>query len=83
MSRDHKTEAETLQADIDRLIDAYESGAYRNGSGQIRVACEAKELIFAFVDQAGNIVYRGRTLIPMGRRSVTRKRANADWVSQG
>lgn len=84
--RDFKREAEERRADIDRLIDQYDSGTGPPGPAVIDVNCFPGEIKFATPDQLGQLHYRGRILRCIKKRSASAERQvaarNADIEQQ-
>lgn len=62
---EHLSESELLQRQVDKLIDAYDSGNYRPGGTVIKVRCDPNHLTFAVSTQDGLYHYRGRLLQPI------------------
>lgn len=78
MTGAHLSESELLQRQVDKLLDAYDSGAYRKGGAVIPVRCDPKHLTFA-VEQDGLYHYRGRVLQPIVKpKPIPRKRSQLD-----
>jgi hypothetical protein len=76
-SRDFKREAEVRKEQIDKLIDAYDSGQYRSGPSVIDVMCFRGEIDFAMEGPDGKLHYRGRILNPVKKRTPSVERHNA------
>lgn len=76
---EHLSEPELLKRQVDQLIDAYESGAYRKGGSVVQVRCDPAHLTFALKTPDGLYHYRGRILQPIVKPKPTpRKRDQMD-----
>ena len=76
---DHLKDSEILQRDVDKIIDAQESGNYRAGSGVIQVKATEQQLAFAYRGPDGHLHYRGRILQPIGKpKPVSVKKQQVD-----
>lgn len=61
----HERDADYLKRIVDKTIDAYEDGQHRTGGPVVQVFAFARELTFAAVMPNGDIMYRGRILLPV------------------
>lgn len=75
--RDFRREAEIRKANIDKLIDAYERDGTRSGGPEILVDAFPGELKFATKLPDGRLLYRGRILTSVKKRTPSKQRHDA------
>jgi hypothetical protein len=72
--RDFKRESEERKEQLDKLIDHYESGVGPPGPLVIDVMCFPGEIKFATRGPNGELLYRGRILRPIKKRTASAER---------